>query len=51
LDNILYHGKILTIVYDKTGKRYKKGRGLRVWVDGKPAAVSPDLKRLVVSIS
>ncbi len=51
LDNILYHGKILTIVYDKTGKRYKKGRGLRVWVDGKPAAASPDLKRLVVSIS
>jgi hypothetical protein len=35
LDNILYHGKIITILWDKTGARYKKGKGLSVWVNGK----------------
>ncbi len=35
LDNILYHGKIITIVWDKTGKKYNRGKGLSVWADGK----------------
>ena len=34
LDNILYHGKIITIIWDKTGTKYKKGKGLSVWSDG-----------------
>ncbi len=46
LDNILYHGKIVTIVWDKTGKKYKKGKGLSVWVNGKKVAASPELKKL-----
>lgn len=48
LDNVLYHGKILTIMYDKTGRKYKKGRGFRVWVNGKLVAASMHLERLVV---
>jgi hypothetical protein len=48
LDNILYHGKIVTIMYDKTGKKYKKGKGLRVWVDGNAAAASPRLGLLKI---
>lgn len=35
LDNILYHGKIITIIWDKTGTKYKRGKGLSVWVNGK----------------
>ncbi|MBZ4188051.1 MGH1-like glycoside hydrolase domain-containing protein [Niabella beijingensis] len=35
LDNVLYHGKIITIIWDKTGKKYDKGKGLSVWADGK----------------
>ncbi|HMR83548.1 MAG TPA: trehalase family glycosidase [Niabella sp.] len=35
LDNILYHGKIVTIIWDKTGKKYGKGKGFSVWADGK----------------
>jgi|WetSurMetagenome_2_1015567.scaffolds.fasta_scaffold01189_13 hypothetical protein len=41
LDNILYHGKIITIMYDKTGKNYNKGKGFKVWIDGKLKAASP----------
>lgn len=35
LDNLLYHGHKLTIVYDKDGNRYKSGKGLTVFVDDK----------------
>ena len=46
LDNILYHGKIVTIIWDKTGLKYKKGKGLSVWVNGKKAASSLKLERV-----
>jgi Trehalase len=35
LDGVPYHGRTLTIFYDKTGERYEKGRGLRILADGK----------------
>ena len=34
LDNVLYHGHNITIVWDKDGSRYHVGKGLRVYVDG-----------------
>lgn len=35
LDNIRYHDHILTILWDKTGKKYGKGKGLRIYSDAK----------------
>lgn len=46
LDNVLYHGHILTIIWDKTGERYKRGKGLTVLADGKTAASSTTLSRI-----
>ncbi len=46
LDNVLYHGKIITIVWDKTGLKYKKGKGLSVWVNGRKVASSTILEKL-----
>lgn len=46
LDNILYHGKMITIIWDKTGSKYKKGKGLSVWVNGKKVASSLNLEKL-----
>lgn len=34
LDNVLYHGRILTVLYDADGSRYGRGKGFRVLVDG-----------------
>jgi hypothetical protein len=34
LDNVNYHGRQLTIVWDKTGDKYNKGQGLLIFVDG-----------------
>lgn len=46
LDRITYHGKTLTILWDKTGDHYKRGKGLRVLADGKEIAASPKLGRV-----
>ena len=48
LDNVLYHGHNLTIVYDRDGSRYHQGRGLRIYVDGKLAGQRSDLGKLVI---
>lgn len=34
LDGVSCHGRILTILFDKTGQRYGRGAGLRILVDG-----------------
>ncbi len=46
LDDVSYRGHKLTIVWDKTGKRYGSGQGLSIWVDDKRVANRPDLGRL-----
>jgi len=50
LDNVLYHGKIVTIIWDKTGMKYKKGKGLGVWVNGKKIASAEKLQKLTGKI-
>jgi len=37
LEDIIYHGHTITVVYDKDGNKYKLGKGLTVLVDGKKA--------------
>lgn len=34
LDDVLYHGHRLSIIYDKDGSKYHLGKGLTVFVDG-----------------
>lgn len=46
LDNLLYHGKIVTIIWDKNGTKYNKGKGFSVWVNGKKQAASAVLEKL-----
>ncbi|OYV04987.1 MAG: hypothetical protein CFE26_13970 [Verrucomicrobiales bacterium VVV1] len=43
LDGVPYHGRTLTILYDKTGARYGKGRGLRILADGKEIGTRENL--------
>ena len=46
LDNVSYHGRNLTILWDKTGVRYGRGVGLRVLADGREIAHSETLARV-----
>ena len=48
LDGVLYHGRNVTILYDRTGERYKKGAGLRILIDGSEVASAPDLRKVTV---
>jgi hypothetical protein len=48
LDNVLYHGKMITIIWDKDGSKYKKGKGLSVWVDGVKKGGAEKLEKIVV---
>jgi hypothetical protein len=46
LDHIAYHGRIVTILFDKNGRHYGRGKGLRVWANGKEIAASASLGRI-----
>jgi len=43
---VRYHGRNLTIIWDRTGKRYNKGKGLRLLANGKEIAKSEKLERI-----
>ena len=49
LDAVPYHGKLLTILWDRTGNRFHKGAGLRVFSGGREIAHSTALARLTTS--
>jgi hypothetical protein len=46
LDQVPYHGRMLTILWDKTGDHYGKGKGLRILSDGKEIAAVARCERL-----
>jgi len=48
LDNIPYHGRNLTILWDRDGSRYHQGKGLRVLVDGRCVGSSDTLGHLLL---
>jgi hypothetical protein len=47
LDNVLYHGKIITIFWDKDGNKYGHGKGLVILVNGKEVGRAAKLERLI----
>jgi hypothetical protein len=46
LDGVRYHGRDLSIIWDKTGDHYKRGKGLMVLADGNVFARADDLGKL-----
>lgn len=44
LDKVPYHGKLITVLWDKTGKHYNKGKGFRIYADGQEIWYSKKLK-------
>jgi hypothetical protein len=50
LDQVCYHERWLTILWDKTGTRYGKGKGLRVFADGKEIAAADSLQRVTADL-
>ena len=50
LDNILYHGKNITILWDKTGEKYHLGKGMQVLVDGEVVGKSLKMDKMEISL-
>ncbi len=50
LDNLYFRGRYISILYDKSGDHYRKGKGLRVWMDGQEVATAPSLQDLRIRI-
>jgi hypothetical protein len=51
LDNLMYHGKNIAIVWDSTGKKFKKGQGLLIFCNEKKVAQAASLGKITVDIS
>jgi len=51
LDNVLYHGKIITLFWDKTGNRYRHGKGFFILVDGRLVAHSDKLEYIMTTMT
>ena len=50
LDNVPYHGKLLTILWDKNGSKYNKGKGFRIYENGREIFAGKDLKKVLVKM-
>jgi hypothetical protein len=50
LERVRYHGRELTIVWDRDGKRFGGGAGLRVIANGKEIARAPKLEKLTATL-
>ena len=46
LDGLPYHGHLLTILYDRTGQRYHRGKGFQILCDGSVIAHTDTLQNL-----
>lgn len=47
LDNIPYHGDIITVLWDKTGEKYHRGKGLRIYRNGKEVGHTTRLEKVI----
>ncbi len=47
LDGVSYHGRIITICWDKEGTRYHRGKGLSVFVNGREVGRAAGLGKLI----
>lgn len=50
VDGLPYHGHILAIEYDETGKHYQRGRGLTLFIDARKAVSRPTLGPLTAEL-
>jgi hypothetical protein len=46
LDRVPYHGHELTVIWDRNGKKYNRGAGFQLLIDGQRVAHSRKLSKL-----
>ena len=51
IDALPYHGHLLTVFWDSTGTHYRRGKGMKLLVDGKQVAARADLGPLAYDMN
>ncbi|CAG2115456.1 unnamed protein product, partial [Medioppia subpectinata] len=51
VENLLYRGNNITVIYDSTGERYGSGKGMRVYVNDHEMVHKDTVQRVVVNIT
>jgi len=51
IDNLPYHGKTLTAVWDKTGMKYGQGKGFFILINGKRVVHKENLCKILIDIN
>ena len=51
LDKVPYHGKSLTIIWDKTGQKYYRGKGLSILQNGEIIGHAENLEKLICEMN
>ena len=49
-DGMVLHGRVVSVLFDADGKKYGKGAGLKVWLDGKVVAQAETMRKLTVQL-
>lgn len=50
LDNVKVHNNIITVIWDKKGKKYEKGEGFMIYVNGELIHHSKTIKKITIRI-
>jgi len=50
LDGVSYHGQRISILWDKTGLKYGKGKGFQIFVNKQPAAAAAHIGRIRIEL-
>lgn len=50
VENLLYHGHNVTVLYDSNGTKYNVGKGMRVYINGAESKTSSVLQKLTVQM-
>lgn len=50
LDQVRYHGRMLTIFFDRTGEKYGRGKGFQILVDGEVIAKLSEVGRFTMPL-
>jgi hypothetical protein len=51
LENVPYHGHLVTILYDRSGRHYGRGKGVTIYVDGVCELRGSPLGRTTIALS
>ena len=50
LENVKYHGRFLTILWDRTGEKYDRGSGFRIFADGEEIFSADSLQKVEIEL-